>query len=273
LGSKTYGAINVGNTSFANDGITQATTARNAHFANQDIFDANDDFEVVGLGGADWSEIAYVLEPGEGARANLVRYDSPEFGGFKFKAHWGADDIWGMALTYSEDIGDFEVVGGIGYDEITDGTEECTETATGTAECRDYGGSISVMHKPSGLFATGSYGVREDEQLGVDNAVSGSDEITHWHVQAGIEQKWTPLGETTVFGGYHDRDTGALEAEGFGDVQIEMYEVGLNQHISAAAMDLYLHYKHYDAEVENLAGVAIPTEAWQTVIGGALVKF
>lgn len=269
LGSKTYGAINVGQTSFAYDGIAQMQTAKIGHFASQDIFDANDDFDIVGLpNGREWSHLAYVLEPGEGSRGHVIRYDSPEFGGFQFKAHWGNDDIWGMAVTYEGDVGEFEVQAGIGYGEITDDTEECTETAAGTADCTDLGGSISVMHKPSGLFATGSYGLREDDEKG---AATGDDEITHWHVQGGIEQKWNPLGETTVFGGYHNRDSGLIAINGAADLQdveIQMYEVGANQHISAAAMDLYVHYKYYDADVSNYS-----PEAWQTVISGARIKF
>lgn len=269
LGSKTYGAINVGETSMAHDGIQQFTTARTSHFANQDIFDGNDSFAVIGLaGGVTWSDLAYVFEPGEGSRGSIIRYDSPEFAGFQFKAHWGEDDIWGMALVYAGDIGQFAVEGGIGYGEMTLHDEECTESASGFADCQEWGGSLSAMHKPTGLFATGAYGKRLDEQKGI---LFGDDEVTHWMVQAGIEQKWIPLGETTLFGGYQEHDAGAVSAT-ITDAQIEFYEVGLNQHISAAAMDLYLHYKHYDADVIE-GGAAVSTEPWQTVIGGAHIKF
>lgn len=290
LGSKTYGEVSVGNTSFSYDGITQQQTANIGHFANQDIFDANDDFIVVGAG-VDWSTLAQVLEPGEGSRASLVRYDSPKFKGFQVSAHWGEDDIWGVAMTYADTLGDFKVKGGIGYGEITDSTEECFEANNLTkAQCTEYGGSLSVMHKPSGLFATGSYGVRNDDGRAAFLAALGhapDDEITHWHVQGGIEKEWIPLGKTTFFGGYHERDSGALirvsstsgnasvvsvNGNRVIDTQIEMFEAGFNQHLSSAAMDLYLHYKHYDADLTTTAG-AVDTEAWQTVIGGAMIKF
>ncbi|MFA5898856.1 MAG: porin [Hyphomicrobium sp.] len=269
LGSKTYGSINVGETSMAHDGIQQFTTARTSHFANQDIFDGNDEFRIVGLG-TEWADLAYVFEPGEGSRGSLIRYDSPEFKGFQVKAHYGEDDIWGMALTYEGEIGQFAVAGGIGYGEMTLKDEECTENSSSTvaSHCSEYGGSLSVMHKPTGLFATGAYGLRQDDQKG---QLYGDDEVTHWMVQAGIEQKWIPLGDTTVFGGFQEHDAGAISTT-IKQAQIEFYEVGLNQHISAAAMDLYLHYKHYDADVTTTAG-AVSTEPWQTVIGGALIKF
>ena len=273
LGSKTYGAINVGQTSMAHDGITQFTTAKTSHFANQDIFDANDSFVIVGsTGNLEWGDAAYNFEPGEGSRGNLIRYDSPEFAGFQVKAHYGEDDIWGVALTYEGDVGEFAVEGGIGYGEMTENDEECTETGTGTAKCREWGGSLSVMHKPSGLFATGSYGEREDEQKALTGA-GATDGISHWMAQGGIEQKWIPLGETTFFGGYQKHDSGAfVDGGNLYDVEIDMWEIGLNQHLSAAAMDLYLHYKHYEADVVT-NGTVDPTEDWQTVIGGAHIKF
>jgi hypothetical protein len=37
-------------------------------------------------------------------------------------------------------------------------------------------------------------------------------------------------------------------------------------------MDLYLHYKHYEADAV-VNGVAASTEPWQTVISGAQIKF
>jgi predicted porin len=273
LGSKKYGAINVGETSMAHDGIQQFTTAKTSHFANQDIFDANDSFVIVGsTGDLEWGDAAFNFEPGEGSRGNLIRYDSPEFAGFQVKAHYGEDDIWGVALTYEGEVGEFAVEGGIGYGEMTERDEECTETASGTSKCREWGGSLSVMHKPTGLFATGSYGEREDEQKAL-TGVGATDDVSHWMAQGGIEQKWIPLGETTVFGGYQQHDSGAfVDGGNLYDVEIDMWEVGLNQHLSAAAMDLYLHYKHYEADLVT-NGTVDPTEDWQTVISGARIKF
>ena len=100
IGSKTYGQITVGEASMANDGITQVQTARLGHFANQDFFDATDDFEIRSARagfrgffiGQDWLDVVQVLEPGEGSRGNLVRYDTPTLAGFKFSAAWGEDD-------------------------------------------------------------------------------------------------------------------------------------------------------------------------------------
>ena len=279
LGSKTYGDVTVGQTSFATDGIVQIQTANIGHFSNNDIFDFPSSFVVRGTAGnRTWINLIQNREPGEGSRGQLIRYDSPAFGGFTGSAHWGEDDIWGLALRYKGEIGDFKLAAGIGYGEMSLADEECTATGTASprsdlADCREYGGSASVMHGPTGLFVTGAYGVREDE---LRAAEGGSEDNTHWLVQAGIEQKWFALGKTTVFGGYQHRDAGrsvspadTLPLSVRADTEVEMFEVGLNQQVSAAAMDFYLHYKHYQPEVAGSPGA----EDFQTLIGGAMIKF
>lgn len=273
LGSKTYGEVTVGQTSMAHDGIVQMQTANIGHFANNDIFDFPSDFVIRPLGGAAnrWDNLIQNREPGEGSRGNLVRYDTPDFAGFTASAHWGEDDIWGLALRYKGEIGQFKVVGGIGYAEMTLTDEECisTNAPQSNARCEEYGMSGSVMHSPTGLFVTGAYGVRKDLQR---ELAGGSEENTHWLVQAGIEQQWNPLGKTTLFGGYQNRDAGRNSAAA-DYVEVDMWELGLNQEVSAAAMNFYLHYKHYEADLTSAAGAHVPTEDFQTVIGGAMIKF
>ena len=268
LGSKTYGEVTVGQTSMAHDGILQSQTANISHFANNDIFDFPSDFIIRGAG-ARWDVLIQNREPGEGSRGSLIRYDSPEIAGFMASAHWGEDDIWGMALRYAGEIGAFELEGGIGYAEMSLTDEECTSIAPSDAQCEELGMSGSIMHTPTGLFVTGGYGVRWDLRR---ELAGGSEENTHWLIQAGIEQKWNSLGKTTIFGGYQNRDAGQNTAAG-DYVEVDMFEVGFNQELSAAAMNLYLHYKHYEADLTDAAGASVPTEDFQTVIGGAMIKF
>ncbi len=297
IGSKTYGSVTLGEASMAHDGITQIQLANIKHFANPDVLDANDSFEIrqtgTGANVGQWDNLAQVLEPGEGSRGNLVRYDSPTLAGFKVSAHWGEDDIWGVALRFAQKTGDIKFAAGVGYGEMTQRDEECTADAAirnhggaRGAKCEDLGASASVMHSPTGLFVTGAYGIRWDKGRAAILQATGfapNNENSFWHIQAGIQQKWLALGKTTVFGGYNNRDAGHTirdnngNANTFGgnditNFEFDMWEVGLNQHIKEAAMDIYLHYKHYDADVTTTAG-AIDTQAWQTVIMGAQIKF
>ena len=295
LGSKTYGSITMGESSFATDGITQIQTAKIKHFANPDVLDANDSFHIreAGTGArvGEWDNLAQVFEPGEGSRGNLVRYDSPTFAGFKVSAAWGEDDIWNVALRYKGKFQDFKVAAGIGYGEADENDEECTEAVIAgntVSDCQELGMSASLMHTPTGLFVTGAYGIRWDEgreRLLASRGFTGTEaeENKFWHIQAGIEGKWNSLGKTTIFGGYYDRDAGHTVRDNNGNAntfggnditnfEFDMWEIGFNQHISAAAMDLYIHYKQYDADVTTTVG-AVDTEEWRTLIVGGHIKF
>lgn len=298
LGSKTYGSVTVGETSFATDGVTQVQLANIKHFANQDIFDANADFQIrssrnSGPGiGITWEEAVQVLEPGEGSRGNLVRYDTPSIAGFHFSAAWGEDDIWNVALKYAGEFNGLKIAGAIGYGEATEVDEECAQFGAGSSDskCQELGLSASILHVPSGLFLTGAYGYREDDTRTRALALAGlngDDRTEFYHIQGGIERKWNALGKTTIFGGYQYRDGGTPVDPGNGallvandglaggtviNTEVQFWEIDINQQVSAAALDLYLHYKNYDADITTTGG-ALATEQWQTVIGGALIKF
>ncbi len=92
-------------------------------------------------------------------------------------------------------------------------------------------------------------------------AVGRDGESTTWFVQAGIERKWLPLGKTTVFGEYrHDNagfsstDIDLGDGAGGSDVQsseFNFYAAGIVQNIDAAAMDLYIIYRHSEGELTN----------------------
>lgn len=294
IGSKTYGSLSMGLTEFAHEAVTLSQTARIGHFANPDIVDGNDSFEVrqtgTGANHGQWDNLGQVLEPGEGVRGQLVRYDTPAFAGFTAHAHWGEDDIWGVALKYAGELGAFNVVARIGYGEMSERNEECLADEAvpgGGADCEEYGMSASVMHTPTGLFVTGAYGMRKDNgraRLLQSIGFAPSDELYFYHIQAGIEQKWISLGKSTVFGGYQMRDAGHAVRDDSGagnfdadgnritNFESEIWEVGFNQQIAAAEMDIYIHYKHYDAELTTTAGRAL-SEPWQTVIMGSRIKF
>ena len=119
--------------------------------------------------------------PGEGDRFNVIKYDSPEVGGFVGSAAWGEDDFWDVALRYAGEHGGFKFAGGIGYAAWTgvgsQNTRGCSidvEDAAsppapgqfdeGKSECSQLGLSASIIHVESGLFATGGYGIKWDDK-------------------------------------------------------------------------------------------------------------
>ncbi len=97
--------------------------------------------------------------PGQDGRRNIVRYDSPEFGGFVASASWGEDDLWDTSLTYKGEIHDFKLIGKIGYGESTD--PACNGNCGGPIgdfKCTWWGAAATAMHQPTGLYLYGGYG-------------------------------------------------------------------------------------------------------------------
>jgi hypothetical protein len=63
--------------------------------------------------------------------------------------------------------------------------------------------------------------------------------------------------------------------------QLNWWGVGINQNIESAAMDMYLSYRHYSANVDTSNGVAgagaintsVKPNDFQAVLAGAIIRF
>jgi hypothetical protein len=316
LKSKTYGGVSVGFQGTATDQITEINLTQTKDFAKLS------DMEDTGLGlflrssangglspDLQFFELLGVAgdQPGDGdRRSNVVKYETPAYKGFTASTAWGEDDVWDVALRYAGEFGGFKVAAGIGYGENNDGNYtgiDCNVTiGAGTAtdkDCSNFGGSVSVMHEATGLFVSAGAGTKKDKLLNDSPIFTGTDADDtqdFWSMQAGIEKKFFPLGKTTVFGEYYDYEGAAsrqvvdgadpINALGV-DAQVwktglEAYGFGVAQGIDAAAMVLYLHYRHVEADltVRALAGgVASGAESSSSledldiVTAGGIIKF
>ncbi len=264
-------------------------------------------------------------------RRNLVKYETPEFAGFMGSASWGEDDFWDIALRYKGEHAGFKIIGAIAYAQYSDGNfrtsqvgsipasnsnlRGCAEpnsngplggasaTASSPIDCNDLGMSASIMHEDTGLFVTGAYGIRHDElrqQLYTQNGYGAiDDEDQFWSVQAGIEQKWLPVGKSTLYGEYWQADTGAgvsgagaigaiYNQAAFGGLatsrqassDVSYWGIGFNQNFSAAALDMYIAYRHHSGDVTTVTtaatgGILNNTEFddLDIVMTGAMIKF
>jgi hypothetical protein len=232
--------------------------------------------------------------PGEGDRYNVVKYDSPEFFGFVASAAWGEDDFWDVALRYAGEHDGFKFAGGIGYADWVGtaaippaapivGTNDrgcAIVPATGHSDCETLGLSASILHEKTGLFVTGSYGIKWDHERSASFAGAPVDEDdSFYQVLAGVEKKFEgplgKLGKSTLYGEYEHYDTGAI-ISGNGDAanylpraitgvglanlgggaaqlgsgaDIDVLGGGVNQNFEAAALDLYLAYRWAQADV------------------------
>ncbi len=198
-------------------------------------------------------------------RQDVVRYDTPTIAGFIASASWGEDDIWDVALRYAGEFGGFKIAAGIAYGEETD--------STSFTERRTLNGGLSIMHVPTGLFASGSAGRRETDDIPAP--IIGRNDIDEdfWHVVGGIEQKWNSLGKTTLFGmgGHWQRDVHGVTVllTPAADQELRYWGGGIVQQLDAAAMELWVSYRHYD--VDRSDGPF--NQDFDVVTGGGRIKF
>lgn len=309
LESKTFGTLSMGVTPTAAEAATETNLASTKDIAKfSDVEDSGLGLHLRTIGGGksdvSWRRLIKHTgdQPGEGERRPGVWYTTPEFAGFALTAGWGSDDYWDIGAKYKGEVGQFKIAAAFAYGEnsTTDAEGaffECTGTDVAgqpDARCTQYGGSISVMHEPTGIYLNFAAGAHEDDTVLADSDFAGTgadNESTFWAVEAGIEKKWIPLGKTTVFGQYYDLDGGASErlSVGAGDAlntlggsanvlstNLEMWGGGVVQELSNASMSLYLYYRHYEGGITLVDGGATATpkiEDLDVVVGGAIIKF
>jgi len=272
LESKTYGKLTVGQTSAVNDGITELSPAKTTVSKQITIFTPNAKYALRDSSGATigttWGDLQRG-GGGEGDRFNVVRYDSPEFGGFVASANWGEDDLWAVALRYTGELHGFKIAGGISYAEVTDNSQGFNGNAeVGHDEGTSWGGSISALHIDSGLFVSFAYGEAEL----ASSLVTGDNDYKNWNIQAGIQKKFTPLGATTIYGEYFNGDFGVANAGPVTSSDVDVWGATAIQSIDAAALDLYIAYRHYEADA--YAGPAkLSLEDFDTVFAGSKISF
>lgn len=250
--SKTWGQVRVGFADTANSGIAEIDLS-NASIADA-MSSSQAGLAIIGNSIADGGLGGPRLDNFEFNRKNIVRYDTPTFAGFVATVAWGEDDIWDVALRYAGEFGGFKIAAGIAYGEDTDRNNGGGGFADPVQ--RILNGGVSVLHVTTGLFVSASAGERD--------AADFRSTESFWFVSSGIERKWFTIGATTLFGmggEYEDRLDRSAHYWGLGAVQ----------KIDAAAMDLYISYRHYDLD----GGVAGPVldDEFDTVVAGARIKF
>ena len=285
--SERLGRLSIGQQHTAADEITAINVARSVYVDSSahQVFvggfqlrdgDALTGFRFGNLMGQDATN-----PPGDAARFDVIRYDSPSIAGFKVSASWGEDDMWDVALRYAGLLGGrFKAAAGIAYGARTDGDFVPGASANGTAgsningclfvdqkvDCHQIGMSGSIMDMGTGLFIHAAYGINTDENKDEVAASAGlgnvDDENSFFYLHGGIEKKWMPYGATTLFAVYGQFDTGfsrAVLAPGaapvigsFENGEIEMWGLGIVQNFESASLDLYLKYNHYSASADNV---------------------
>lgn len=223
------------------------------------------------------------------APANAVRYDSPVWNGFSFGGSWIEDDMWDIGAHYTGQIGAFKL--------NVAGSYSINKDASHIVPNSLFGGLIPVTkrdtsyfqigayleHSPTGLFAYGTYG---HEFIDSPNAATASPsgfelkDDDAFYLKFGARKQWFPIGHTVPYVEYQQTndmlDFFALQAGATGS-KLERWGVGVMQEIDAAAMSIWLAYKHYDGEITGPAATCATLcgdfDDFQRVEFGGLILF
>jgi predicted porin len=284
LESKQLGRLTVGFGSTATDDIILADSEGAGPGGYSDVQMLGGGFFVnnATLAGLTYGNFASTMDT---VRRNLVRYDSPTFGGFKVVAAFAEDDFWDVALWWSGKLGEqVTYSGGIGYlNASCDPTGSSCELINGVSDYSEWKGSASFLHNPTGLFLTGAYVHRNyDSATSLASAGGFLADLDYWYLRGGIVAKGLlPVGKTVFYGEYGNADDGVTGLAGAslglagGDIvssELDVWGIGITQHIDAAAMEVFIKYRNSSADAVT-ATTAGNFDDLDMVLTGARIKF
>lgn len=216
-----------------------------------------------------------------GLTQNVIRYDSPTFGGFSVSASWGEDDMWDIAGRYAGEHHGFKLAAAVAYNEVNSSGNPPGSVGQGFGGYNNLGeidaeyfqAGVYLQHVATGLFGLINYGDMEY------NAGGGYDAET-WYGKIGLRTKFNHLGATIFYGEY-------LNADGQGDVgddltpvstsidEIEVWGLGVVQEVDAAAMSVWVKYRNLSADTSanSVSGFDDGVEDFDYVGVGGLINF
>jgi hypothetical protein len=251
-------------------------------------------------------------QPGETQSGfQLIKYVSPTWHGFTAAATLVADDFWDATLRYDGEVAGLKIAAAAGYLDLIPGSRSRGVCALNpvapegdATKCRQAGGSLSVLHEATGLFLNFGAGLTIDGLLEDTSRYGGTgveDDELFWSGQVGLERRINALGKSTIYGELYVYDGGAptialvgpgdpLNPTGLGTWTVWQSDMtviggGLAQGLDAAAMVLYLAYRHVSGgvtlrQLQGGVGTAAtgpiagaPIDDLDLVLTGAMIKF
>ncbi|MDX2289651.1 MAG: porin [Hyphomicrobiaceae bacterium] len=303
LKSETYGRVSVGQQSGAADNQAIIVDGSGTLVqANYVLYDVNGFFlrrNDGALSGVNMGALATCQTFGdtlgaaadcEGDPNNNVRYDTPTFAGFAASASWGEDDVWGVSGRYAGEFAGFKVAAAVAYTHRSDDNGAPIARANGGLDAAAFQTGGYIEHTGTGLFVYGAYSFEEHDVTNSARLLGrGNPDGDNWYVKAGIKQKWSPLGTTAIYGEYgenNDKLAASLFDAGVNTSNLEQYGIGIVQNIDAAAMQVWLAWRHYEADDIGCADVAAGScaavglnngttsfEDFDVIKAGALIAF
>lgn len=309
--SNRYGTLTVGHTSTATDGIvlndfSETNAAASANIAM--------------IGGDLMLRAADALDTGSGSlitrtsisdfvggatidtlRRNVAHYETPVIKGFQFDVA-AREKFWDASLSYRIDLPNWRFRAGVGYLRDTDAGDRA---ALGfTKDRREWKGSASVIHNPTGLFLTTAF---VDRQFGgydssnqavygenmvdvLGNVIPGTvrPDLRYGYLKTGLRRQFNALGDTKFYAETAIAKNGLTGLREGGpkvvtSSELNMVGAGVMQDIDAYNTQVYLGYRHYSFDITGLRdsnsqpGGAIaspaPIKDINLVFSGIRIKF
>jgi hypothetical protein len=294
------GMVKIGHGSTATDnlvlidlgGTTGAATSDIALYNGGFILRSNAGLLADGAGGGttpatnvNWAQAIRGHESWDTSRRNHVLYETPTLHGFNVQTAVAEDNYWDIALRYAGEFNGIRIAAGIGYQVDTEfnGPNSAAAGMTGGALCTancdvkatDLKGSASVLHVPTGLFATFAGGRRELEGSNANSVATtytGPD-LKFWYLSGGIARNFFGIGNTVLFGEISNSQGGLEQAAFLGTTsnvgytlnvggvrttsEVDHWGLGITQYVDAAAMEVYAAYKNYSLDATGFAGANV----------------
>ena len=234
----------------------------------------------------------------DGVPNNNVRYDTPTIAGFSASYSWGEDDVQAASARYAGEFGGFKLAAAVGYFQTNDSTSggrplTYNNLSRGGRDNSALQAGAYLQHVPTGLFVYGAYGKDYNDRSGKtfnDGTVFGAQQkdADNYYIKAGIRQKFFPLGASVLYGEYgknEDKMSNTLWTNGVTSSNLEQYGVGFVQEVDAAAMSLFINYRHYSVDATCRASVndngfcasplggKVTLDDAQLVKAGAIINF
>lgn len=222
-----WGTLWIGQGDTASDDSSEVDLSETDLVLQSDIDDIGGEFRFrnATTGALSSVEVNDVVSNLDGlGRTDRIRYDTPEFKGLTLSlgiAQGGENDI---ALAYEGEHGSMEMEAAVAYS---------NQDSTSTSRDHRTNGSISLLHKKSGVSATFA--------TGRDSLTSGArDHPTFYYAKFGLQRDWFPIGLTALAIEYSQMD----DEDRNGD-EFRSWGGGAVQELEKWSTDLYAGVRNY----------------------------
>jgi len=246
LNHKQFGALSIGHTSEATDGITEFGGSGNLQYGTGMLFASSVTLENSTTGSTAANvDVGGLAVAVDGTRSSVFKYNTPSFQGVTLGVSHTNEQNSAVDAKFSGKFADFSVKAGIGY----------KNTAASSANDYQIGGGIVVGHT-SGLAADFNYGK-------IEIKAAGARTPTAYSVGLNYAADLTSAGKTTFRIARSEAEDGSATGD-----ELVGYMVGVDQGI-AAGMQIYAGAQVHQAD--QAAGVSY--EDVTTVFAGTKIVF